>query len=136
MSNNDGIGAGVVGTAVAALALVGIVFGGWEAGWWFKAQDAQREGVVTRSSTNFQQGHMDELSNEIADLSRIGTQIAQAPADQAAALKAQRLAEAQQACSTARDITDSTMSQEASLLDWRTKNCVAGSVAPASPYNN
>lgn len=132
MSNNDGIGAGVVGTAVAALALVGIVFGGWEAGWWFKAQDAQREGQVTRSSVNFQQGHMDQLSNEILDLTKITTQIASAPPDQAPALKAQRLAEASDACRIARDITQPDPDE----ASWRSANCFAGAVAPSSSYNN
>lgn len=135
MSNEMSFGGVIACWAVGILVVAGAILGIWDAGWWFAGKDAQLGGQVDRSSYNFQQGHMDQLSSEIADLGRITTQITGVPADQAAALKAQRLAEAQQACRTARDITDATMNQESGLLDWRNQNCAAGSVSPTSQYS-
>ncbi|MCW2902224.1 MAG: hypothetical protein JWO67_4489 [Streptosporangiaceae bacterium] len=125
--------AAVIATAIGGILLLGaIVLGGWAAGWWFRAQDAQIGGQVSRGSYEFQQSRMDALSGQIADLTRITGQINGADPEQAAQLKAQRLAEAQQACRTARDITQPDPSE----ASWRDANCTAGAVSAASTYNN
>lgn len=122
----------VTGWCVGVLVLVGVVFGGWEAGWWFTGQDAQRQWAVDKSSGAYQQGHADQLSNEILDLNKINGQIAAAGPEQAAQLKAQRAAEGQMACRDAEDISDPAPDEAA----WRSQNCFAGALAPASAYNN
>jgi hypothetical protein len=133
-SYDDGPG---VGTAVAIFAgvivlIVLLSIGGWALGWWFKGNDAQLEGKVNRASYGFQQSRMDELSRQIADLTNISTQIAQADPEQAAMLKAQRKAEAQEACTVARDITQPDPDEDT----WRAANCFAGALSPASSYNS
>jgi hypothetical protein len=127
-----GVGATIAAWAVGCLVFALAVYGIWAAGWWFAGRNAQIGGQVNRGSYNFQQGHMDELSNQIADLQRITGQIAAADPDQATQLKAQRLAEAQQACRTARDITQ----PDPDLATWRGQNCFAGAVSATSVYNN
>jgi hypothetical protein len=132
--SNDGPG---VGTTVAVFAgiivlVVLLSIGGWALGWWFKSNDAQIAGRVNRGSYSFQQSRMDELSHQIADLTNISTQISQADPEQAAMLKAQRKAEAQEACTTARDITQPDPDEDT----WRAANCFAGAVASNSSYNS
>lgn len=134
MSNDDGPGIGAALAIFAGIIVIVVLLsvGGWALGWWFKGNDAQLEGKVNRSSYGFQQSRMDELSHQISDLNNISTQISQADPEQAAMLKAQRKAEAQEACTTARDITQPDPDEDT----WRAANCFAGAVATGSSYNS
>lgn len=123
----------VMSIVTGLIVFAAVVLGGWQAGWWFRTQDVNREAVVNRESYGFQQSRMDELGNLITDLNKITVQITEIPdPTQNAALRAQRLAEADQACRVARDITFPPSDQ----AQWRDGNCTAGTVSPSSPYSN
>lgn len=48
--------AAAVAAALGVLLLIAaIVFGGWEAGWWFRQQNVNREYQVNRDSSGYQQ---------------------------------------------------------------------------------
>lgn len=118
---------GIAAVVVAAAVILGV----WQAGWWFRTQDVNREAVVNRQSYGFQQSRMDELATLITDLNKINVQIAEVPdPTQKAALRAQQFAEATQACRAARDIIDPSSDQ----ATWRALNCSGGGVSPSSPY--
>lgn len=60
-------GRGVVLGGVAVLLAGAVVFGGWEAGWWFKAQNVNRSAAINRQSLGFQQARVDELTRKYSD---------------------------------------------------------------------
>lgn len=101
--------------------LVGLIIGGWQAGWWFKEADVNRQSHVNRSSYGFQQAHEDELAHQITDITNIASQIADPTTspDQRVALGAQRKAEINEACRSFDQITDPTPSHAA----WGAQNC-------------
>lgn len=121
--------AAAVVAMVAVLAAV--IFGGYELGWWFRADSTQRQGQVTRSSYGFQQAHRDELTSEISQVYTITTQITGASGEQAAALRAQRRAVLSQSCRTASQITDPLPGEQAAFV---AQNCSAGTASPSSSY--
>lgn len=120
----------VVGLAVLAVALVlGLV--GWQAGWWFAARDATRQAEVTQNGYSNQTTLRQQINSKLADVTTITTQIATAnDPGEVAALKAQRAAIANIACSDAAQIAGVPL--PAGQAQWVTANCSDGSVSPSS----
>jgi hypothetical protein len=125
-------GPSVVIAVFGAIAVIGaIIFGGWEAGWWFHTQDVNREAHVNRSSYGFQQSHMDTLSKDIAEINSVTTQITQeSDPNQKSLLAAQRFAQANDACRVGSEITEPTPD----MATWLSQNCMAGTVSPQSSF--
>ena len=53
--------------SIAVIATGALIFGGWEAGWWFKAQNVNRSAAINRQSLGFQQARVDEITRKMAD---------------------------------------------------------------------
>lgn len=111
---------------IAGLAVLGgVILGGWQAGWWFTNQNANREGHVIRNSYSNQQTLRDQITKGIGDVTDMDRQITQAKGDNATALTAQRRAIANQVCGEAEQITGDPLGADQS--DWVSQNCVMGS---------
>ncbi len=92
-----GLGLALAGTALLLLSL-----------WWFSIR-VNAEGEIRRDSFNFQETAREQVVDLNADLAAIDVQLAEPVTDgQAAALKAQRVALADQLCDIAADITGDT----------------------------
>lgn len=115
-----------VGGTVAGLALAtGVVLGGWEAGWWFTTQNANRDAHVRRSTYGYQQTLRDQITKGIGDVTDMDRQIAQAKGDDATKLTAQRRAIANQVCNEAEQVTGDPLGGD--QASWVSQNCVMGS---------
>lgn len=105
---------------VGLVVLAAIVFGLWEAGWWFRGQDAQRNGQVSQDSYGYQEAHKDQLANEISSIKGIDSQLASIKdPNQLATLEAQRRAELNEACRTSDQIQQLPNDQAL----WVGQNC-------------
>lgn len=115
-----------VGGTVAGLALAtGVILGGWEAGWWFTNQNANREGHVIRNSYSNQQTLRDQITKGLGDVTDMDRQIAGATGDNKTALTAQRKAIANQVCSEAEQVSGDPLPDD--QASWVSQNCVMGS---------
>lgn len=115
----------VAGTAAGLALAGGVILGGWEAGWWFTNQNANREGHVIRNSYSNQQTLRDQVTKGLGDVTDMDRQIAGATGDNKTTLTAQRRAIANQVCSEAEQVSgDSLPDDQAS---WVSQNCVMGS---------
>ncbi|TVZ01235.1 hypothetical protein EAS64_33695 [Trebonia kvetii] len=124
---------GGAGAILGTLALIaGIVFGGWQLGWWFQRANN------TRSNELIQQGYSNQLTlsqqvtSKLAEVENITVQIAKAGNDTAltAALFPQRAAIASIVCQDADQIQ--SIQLPADQLAWIGANCEAGSLSPNS----
>lgn len=79
------------GAALLAAILVALLLvGGWQAGWWFRAQNVNRSAAINRQSLAFQQAKVDELTRKRADLKTLkATAATTQDADQQTQLNAQ-----------------------------------------------
>ena len=121
----------VVGLAVLAIGLIlGLV--GWQAGWWFAAHNATRQYQLTQNGTSNQDTLRAQITAQLANVTTITTQIAEAGNDPAevTALKDQRMAVAGIACSDAAQITGVPL--PAQQAQWVSVNCSDGTVSPGS----
>ena len=76
--------------AAAVVTTGAVLFGGWEAGWWLKAQNVNRSAAINRQSLGFQQARVDEVTRKVADLKTLKvTASTTQDADQKAQLDAQ-----------------------------------------------
>lgn len=115
-----------VGGTVAGLALAtGVILGGWEAGWWFTTQNANRDAHVRRSTYGYQQTLRDQIVKGIGDVTDLDRQVAQATGDGKTTLTAQRRAVANQVCAQAAQVTGDPL--PADQASWVQDNCVMGS---------
>jgi hypothetical protein len=121
----------VVGLAVLAIGVV-LTLVGWRVGWWFTAQNATRQYQVTQNGTSNQDTLRAQITSQLANVTTITTQIAEAGNDpaEAAALKDQRMAVAGIACSDAAQITGVPL--PAQQAQWVSVNCSDGTVSPGS----
>ena len=105
------IGASVVGLIV----LAGLIFGGWEAGWWFRTQNVNRTAHLFQNSYGTQSAYIEQLQNQITQIDAIDVQVADTntPASEVTALQAQKKAIINQACGIAANITVTMPSDEA-----------------------
>lgn len=121
-----------VGIAVIVLGAI-LTLVGWRIGWWFTAQNATRQYQVIQNGTGNQDTLRAQIASQLANVTTITTQIAEAGNDPAevSALKDQRAAVAGIACSDAAQITGVPLpSQQA---QWVSVNCSDGTVSPGSP---
>lgn len=61
------IGAGLL----AVVVLAGLIFGGWQAGWWFKTQNTNRQAHLYRHSYENQQTLRDQITSKIGDYEQV-----------------------------------------------------------------
>jgi hypothetical protein len=122
-------GVGVFALAVSA----GIVLGGWKAGWWFANQNANNQAHVTQNGYSNQTTLHQQVTSNIATVRSLTSQIDSAAKDsqQAADLKAQRMAVAGTACEDASEVS-SADPLPASQQQWASANCSDGVVSPSS----
>ncbi len=119
---------------VGALALIAaLILGGWAAGWWFTNQNIGREAHAIRNGYSNQQTLREQITQQIANVDTLTTQIA-ATHDRnlIAALTAQRASIAGIACKDAAGVTGDPL--PAQQAQWVTANCAAGVIRPGSRY--
>jgi len=119
---------------VGALALIAaLILGGWAAGWWFTNQNIGREAHAIRNGYSNQQTLREQITQQIANVDTLTTQIA-ATHDRnlIAALTAQRASIAGIACQDAAGVTGDPL--PAQQAQWVTANCAAGVIRPGSRY--
>lgn len=124
----------VLSMLIAVLAVAGgVILAGWAAGWWFTGQNATRQAEVTQNGYSNQTTLRQQITSQLATVTSITTQIAEAGGGQstAAPLKAQRMAVASIVCSDAAEITGTPL--PADQAQWTAANCSDGSVSPQSP---
>lgn len=117
---------------VVALMVIATVFIGWSVGWWFTAQNINRQAHITQNSYENQVTLHQQITQDIATVDSITAQMA-APGAPVAALDAQRKAVVNIVCGDAQNISNGypLTGQE---LTWVEHACFAGSVNPTSPY--
>ncbi len=120
----------IAGLAVLAIALI-LGLAGWQAGWWFTAQNATRQYQVTQNGTGNQHTLRDQISSKLADVTGITVQLGTADPGQKPALRAQRAAIAGIVCSDADQVTGVSLPPD--QAQWVSKNCSAGVLSPGSP---
>jgi len=108
----------VAAVAVVALGLI-VTLVCWQAGWWFAAHNVSRQNQLYQGSYAVQQADTDAMQRAIGAIP-------------SAADKAQANADAQEACSYAAKITIMPPGDKG----WVAQNCLAGAVAPGSPYSS
>jgi len=114
----------VAGTAAGLVLAGGVIFGGWEAGWWFTSQNVNRQGHVIRNSYGNQQTLRDQITSKLGDVTSLDSQIAGNPSD-VAQLKAQRQAIASIVCNDAEQVSGDPLPQDQAA--WVGQNCEMGS---------
>ena len=125
------------GPAVFVLAVLLVLGGGltlacWQMGWWFTAHNATRQYQVIQNGVSNQDTLRAQITSQLANVTTLTTQIAEAGNDQAevAALKDQRAAIAGIVCSDAAQITGVPL--PAQQAQWASTNCSGGTVSPSS----
>ncbi len=112
------------GVGVGVLALLGLlIWGGWQAGWWFSNANATRQNQQIQNGASNQETLRAQITYKIAD---------PANSPMKSALKAQRMAIAGIACSDAAQITGVPL--RSGQARWVKQNCLAGAVRPGSPF--
>lgn len=120
----------VIGGTIMAVALI-LGFAGWQAGWWFTAQNATRNAQLTQNGYSNQSTLRAQVSQKLSDVTSITVQLGAAPAGQVPALKAQRMGIAAIACADADQITGTPLPSDQAA--WVSANCAGGSLSPDSP---
>lgn len=111
--------------SLGALVLLGaLILGGWQAGWWFKQHNLNRQNHLNRSSYGNQQTLRDEITKKLSAVIDLDVQIVSNPVNKAQ-LVAQRHAVANIVCSDAEQVTGDTLPFD--QLQWVNQNCVMGS---------
>jgi len=129
-----GIIAGVVAFVVVVTAVVLI---GWNVGWWFSTQNANRQAHLIRHGYSNQQTLREQITKNLGDVQDITTQIVELgntdPATKAQ-LSAQRKAVVSIVCQNADEVTGDPL--PADQAQFVSANCQYGSISPDSQYNN
>lgn len=87
-----------VSILVAIFAVV-LVIGGWQLGWWLKSSATSRNAAIVQRSYGAQLADVQQVQTDQEQVSAIDVQLTTAPASETAALKVQRQAIVNQACS-------------------------------------
>lgn len=124
----------VVGVIVTLAVIAGIVFGGWQLGWWFKTQNTNRAAHLYQHQYGRQQSLLDDMSHKLGSVTDITAQLNEpsVPREEAAALNAQRLAVARQVCEDAA-LLNTTNELAPDQQSWVQLNCAYGDVSASSP---
>lgn len=110
---------------LAALVLMtALILGGWQAGWWFKKHNLDRQNHLNRSSYGNQQTLRDEITKKLSTVTDLDSQIVSNPVNKAQ-LVAQWHAVANIVCSDAEQVTGDPLPFD--QLQWVGQNCVMGS---------
>jgi hypothetical protein len=117
---------------VALVLTVALILGGWQAGWWFTAQNATRQAELTQNGYSNQVTLRQQVTSQLATVETITTQIAAAGTDQSliTALDAQRMGIAGIVCGDAAQITGTPL--PVTQAQWVAANCASGTVSPNS----
>lgn len=126
------------GVLVFLIVSAAVVLGGWQAGWWFTFQNANRNAQVIQNGFNYQSTLYQQVTKGIAQVTTDTTEISQATeqgkTSYANQLKAQREADANTVCQQATQVNVASTVFPAATLQWINANCSAGSVSPNSVF--
>ena len=122
--------------AIACALIAAVIVGGWQAGWWFTAQNATRQYQITQNGTSNQDTLRGQIDKGFQQITAEDVQVAQAKDAGNTNLVGQiRVEEAAQAgvlCSDMEQVTGVPLPADQSA--WNSINCVNGTVAPGSAY--
>jgi hypothetical protein len=104
--------------------LAALILGGWQAGWWFKQHNTNRQNHINRSSYGNQQTLRDEITKKLGTVTDLDSQIVSNPVNKTQ-LVAQRKAVANLVCQDAEQVTGDQLPFD--QLQWVNQNCVMGS---------
>lgn len=94
-----------VGTVIlGAVTIAALVLGIWWVGWWFTAQNTNKQAHINRSNFGYQQTLRDRVTKDIGDFNQVGVDSTWQGAD-ATALQAQQRAILNKICGEADEIT-------------------------------
>ncbi len=119
-----------IGVGVFTLALIAaITVAGWQAGWWFKAQNVQKQAHINRTSYEAQKTYRDKIVSDQTVIATIDNQIVDSATtpEQKVALRAQRTAVVNEVCQVATNLTASDLSTV--IVTFVTSNCPEGTLA-------
>lgn len=106
---------------VSALAL--LVLGIWWVGWWFTAQNTNKQAHINRSNFGYQQTLRDEILTDLDAYNQAGVD-ASWPGANAQALQAQQKAVLNKLCREAAQVTGDPLPQD--QADFVAANCMNG----------
>lgn len=145
---NDAIrdGLGFLLAAVVAIAVFGlIVLVGWQAGWWFRTQDTNRQAQLDKQGIGYQLPLQTQIGDEIGQVLQINSELSGAVGDQATqapvnaqrvgVLDAQRKGTVVNICQKAAQVNSATP-LSGDQAQFVADNCFAGTIKPGSPYNH
>jgi len=114
-----------------------VILVGWQIGWWFNAQNANRQARITQNGYSNQTSQRGQVEQQIANVAQETVSIEAAKANgngdpsYVSSLEGQRAATVTLACSAAAQV-NSTL--PADQVAWVKTNCLDGSIRPGSPY--
>jgi hypothetical protein len=121
------------GAAVLVLAaIVALILGGKQLGWWLQAQDISHQTRNTQNSDSYQRSLVSDMTAKIGTVVNITIQMASVSGQQYADLHAQRLGVAREVCDDAARLSPQTVLGNG-LPNWIATNCTAGTLSPSSP---
>jgi hypothetical protein len=100
---------------LAVLLIAAITLGGWQVGWWFNAQNTNRQSVIDQQNYGSQLAYITKVGNNITEETNVELQIAQPgiAADQKTALTNEQIALVADTCRMGRLITNPPADQAA-----------------------
>jgi len=124
----------VPGVLLGVALLVALVLGGWQAGWWFKTQNTNRDATLRQQGVGNQSAMVSEIPRKIADVQRYTLQI-ENPAykDMKSSIEQSRSYAAQLVCGDAAQLNSLTELAHADQT-WVVTNCVGGELSATSIY--
>ena len=125
----------VIGCIVTVALVVLVTLVGWQAGWWFRAQDTNRQAQLDKQGAGYQIPLQIQIGDEIGDVTHLNTQLAaNTDPNVIGPMAADRKAIVIRICRQAAQVNPSTplSGDQAQFVD---ANCYAGSIAAQSPYN-
>lgn len=131
----DGVGA--VFAFLAVIALIGIItLVGWQAGWWFHTQDINRQAQLDKQGVGYQVPLQTQIGDEIGQVLQLNRQLAGDLNNPGlvATDSAARRNTVIRICQQAAQVNPAIPLQGDQAV-FVGQNCLAGTIAPASPYN-
>lgn len=123
----------VPGVLLGIGVVVAVILGGWQAGWWFTAQNTNRAAQVAQQGYANQSAMREEITRKLGDVQQYSTQIANpAYASMKQNIKESRAFAAGLVCGDAAQLNPGTQlpSDEQSFIS---ANCLDGQLSPNSP---
>lgn len=130
----DGFAALITGLVVVAVfALVVLV--GWQAGWWFRTQDTNRQAQLDKQGIGYQLPLQTQIGDEIGQVLALNTQLASSSGSDVGVLDAQRKGTVVTICRQAAQVNPATP-LSGDQAQFVADNCYAGTIKPGSPYTH